>query len=262
MKLLRKLSGVLGKKRGDPGVPDELKKKIKALEKRMGYFFHDPSLLELALTHPSFHEHNKGKKDNQRLEFLGDSILGAILSLNLYQLYPKLDEGELSRKKAVLARGTTLASLGSKLGIPQALQVSRTERKNQGHLRPSTLEDAIEAVIGAIFLDGGWKTTQACVLRWLGDLNQMIEVGEGGFNPKGQLQEFIQSQDPNEKIKYQLVSEKGPPHNKRFIMQVTIGGEAIAQGSGKSKKEAEEKAACEALRGLRSGSNSFLKKEN
>ena len=252
MKLLQRLSGALVKKKGESVIPVEFRKKIRLLEKRMGYFFRNPSLLEQALTHPSFNEHTKGKEDNQRLEFLGDAILGGILSLHLYELYPNDDEGSLSRKKAVLARGSTLASLGSKLGLPEALQVSRTERKNQGHLRPSTLEDAIEAIIGAIYLDGGWPDAQKCVLRWLGDVNQMLEAGESGFNPKGQLQEFVQSQNPEEKIKYHLVREEGPPHDKRFLMQITIGGAVIAQGSGKSKKEAEEKAAGEALTSLKS----------
>lgn len=252
MKLLQRLSGALVKKKGESVIPVEFRKKIRLLEKRMGYFFRNPSLLEQALTHPSFNEHTKGKEDNQRLEFLGDAILGGILSLHLYELYPNDDEGSLSRKKAVLARGSTLASLGSKLGLPEALQVSRTERKNQGHLRPSTLEDAIEAIIGAIYLDGGWPDAQKCVLRWLGDVNQMLEAGESGFNPKGQLQEFVQSRNPEEKIKYHLVREEGPPHNKRFLMQITIGGAVIAQGSGKSKKEAEEKAAGEALTSLKS----------
>ena len=252
MKLLQRLSGALVNKKGESAIPVELRKKIRLLEKRMGYFFRNPSLLEQALTHPSFNEHTKGKEDNQRLEFLGDAILGGILSLHLYELHPNDDEGSLSRKKAVLARGSTLASLGSKLGLPEALQVSRTERKNQGHLRPSTLEDAIEAIIGAIYLDGGWPDAQRCVLRWLGDVNQMLEAGESGFNPKGQLQEFVQSQNPEGKIKYHLVREEGPPHNKRFLMQVTIGGVVIAQGSGKSKKEAEEKAAGEALTSLKS----------
>ena len=252
MKLLQRLSGALVKKKGESAIPVEFRKKIRLLEKRMGYFFRNPSLLEQALTHPSFNEHTKGKEDNQRLEFLGDAILGGILSLHLYELHPNDDEGSLSRKKAVLARGSTLASLGSKLGLPEALQVSRTERKNQGHLRPSTLEDAVEAIIGAIYLDGGWPDVQMCVLRWLGDVNQMLEAGESGFNPKGQLQEFVQSQNPEGKIKYHLVREEGPPHNKRFLMQVTIGGVVIAQGSGKSKKEAEEKAAGEALTSLKS----------
>ncbi len=252
MKLFQRIYGTLVKKKGESAIPVELRKNIRLLEKRMGYFFRNPSLLEQALTHPSYNEHSKGKEDNQRLEFLGDAILGGILTLHLYELYPHDDEGSLSRKKAVLVRGSTLASLGSNLGLQDALQVSRTERKKQGHLRPSTLEDAIEAIIGAIYLDGGWSDVQKCVLQWLGDVNQMLKAGESGFNPKGQLQEFIQSQNPEEKINYHLVSEEGPPHNKRFLMQVTIGGTGIAQGLGKSKKEAEEKAAGEALASLKS----------
>ena len=155
MKLLQRLSGALVKKKGKSAMPVELRKKIRLLEKKNGILFPKPFLTRTSLTHPSFNEHTKGKEDNQRLEFLGDAILGGILSLHLYELYPNDDEGSLSRKKAVLARGSTLARLGIKLGLLRLCKSVERKERIRVTCETSTLEDAIEAMIGAIYLDGG-----------------------------------------------------------------------------------------------------------
>ena len=127
------------------------------LQKNISYSFQKPELLILALSHPSFNEHDQDKADNQRMEFLGDSILGAILAEALYQTFPKENEGSLSRKKAVFVRGSFLAKIALDLKIDRFVLMSESEIKNNGHKRSSTLEDTLEALIGAIFLDGGMQ---------------------------------------------------------------------------------------------------------
>ena len=247
MKFLGKLASSI-KRKGKPAssrktLPNELAE----FERRIGYHFSNPELLNQALTHPSFHEHKKQKPNNQRLEFLGDSSLGAILSEKLYHLYPESDEGILSKRKAVLAQGSTLAQLARNLNLGAFLRMGASEKKNKGNERESTLEDGLEALIGAIFLDGGMNATKERVLSWLGESNGQIDHSHTNFNPKGQLQEFVQANRPDEKIRYKLIKETGPPHDKTFRMKVTIGEREFGEGEGRSKKEAEEKAAEEAL---------------
>ncbi len=218
------------------------------IEKKLGYKFNNRSLLELALTHPSYNLKKSAEPNNQRLEFLGDSILGAILSSELYELFPEQDEGALSRKKAIFARGAHLAELASSLELNNYIKMSHSERSNDGHLRPSTLEDVMEAVIGAVYLDGGYHKTMECLLRWMGNLKSRLEMQKGIFNPKGRLQEFIQSQKEKESIKYLLIHEKGPGHARQFVVELRIAENKVAEGTGKTKKDAEEKAAEYALK--------------
>lgn len=220
---------------------------LQAIEKKIDYRFNDHALLELALTHPSNNTNKNSLPNNQRLEFLGDSILGAILSSELYDLFLDEDEGSLSRKKAIFARGSYLAELASSLNLDKYVRMSDSERMNNGHLRKSTLEDVLEAVVGAIYLDGGYEKTRECVLSWIGDLKTKLEMQRGIFNPKGKLQEFIQSRSVKEKIKYSLLNETGPEHNKRFVVELHVGCKKISDGRGTSKKEAEENAAESAL---------------
>lgn len=157
---------------------------LQAIEKKIDYRFNDHALLELALTHPSNNTNKNSLPNNQRLEFLGDSILGAILSSELYALFLDEDEGSLSRKKAIFARGSYLAELASSLNLDKYVKMSDSERMNDGHLRKSTLEDVLEAVVGAIYLDGGYEKTRECVLSWIGDLKTKLEMQRGIFNPR------------------------------------------------------------------------------
>lgn len=217
------------------------------VEKNTGYAFRDPALLHLALTHPSYNLKDAAKPNNQRLEFLGDSILGAVLSNELYRIYPEENEGSLSRKKAYFAQGAFLAELGLSIGLNRVIKMSPAELKNEGNLRPSTLEDAVEALVGAIYLDGGFRHAECCIIQWIGDLRKKLEGRTAMMNPKGKLQEFIQAQDTKKKIRYELLHDNGPDHQKTFLVSVIIGEESIAQGQGKSKKEAESEAAEKAL---------------
>jgi ribonuclease III len=249
MRFVRKLVPFLGKKK----VPsqDQIQgKKLLHFQSRIGYEFKKPILLTEALTHPSFNEHKSKMPDNQRLEFLGDSILGAILAEELFHLFPEGDEGILSRNRAVLARGSFLAELARSIDLGSVLRMSSSERKNRGNQRSSALEDAIEALIGAIFLDGGMEAARDRVLCWIGDMSKLLEQTQVKFNPKGQLQELVQANRPQDKIRYKLVRESGPPHLRKFSIKVTIGEEEFGQGEGKSKKEAEEAAAKVALEAL------------
>lgn len=233
-------------------------KKYHALELKMGYSFQNSSFLELALTHPSFNEKEQNQSNNQRLEFLGDSVLGVILASQLHAIYPEEDEGSLSSKKALLAKGSTLVELALKLEIQDYLKVSPSERRNKGHRRASALEDALEAMIGAIYLDGGMTAAKNTVLNWYGNLETFLSLKLAKFNPKGQLQEMIQADLPKDKITYHLIEQNGPPHKKSFLVEVRISGEPKGQGYGKSKKQAEETAAFQALNKLKSENSSAL----
>jgi ribonuclease-3 len=217
------------------------------LQKNISYSFQNPELLILALTHPSFNEHDERKADNQRMEFLGDSILGAILAEALYQAFPKENEGSLSRKKAVFVRGSFLSKVASDLKLDRFVLMSESEIKNNGHKRSSTLEDTLEALIGAIFLDGGMQETRNCVLKWFGDLPGQLRAEQPKYNPKGQLQEMIKDGSMSKNIEYRLIKEEGPPHQKKFAIDLIVGKKTLGSGVGKTKKEAEEKAALLAL---------------
>ena len=252
MRLIRKLVPFLQKKKAQ-SQDRRQGKKLLNFQRRIGYQFKNPILLTEALTHPSFNQHQRQKPDNQRLEFLGDSILGAILSEELFHLFPGEDEGLLSRNRAVLARGSFLAKLARDIDLGSVLRMSSAEKKNKGNQRNSALEDAIEALIGAIFLDGGMEATRDRVLCWMGDLGQHLEQSQIKFNPKGKLQEMVQASRPQDKIRYQLEKESGPPHQRTFCIKVTIGDEEFGRGKGKSKKAAEEAAAKMALKAFEEG---------
>ena len=237
----------------------KLAEPFRRLEKKMGYRFKNIRLLELALTHPSYNIKNAKKPNTQRLEFLGDSILGAVLSAKLYELYPSEDEGSLSRKRSFFARGSHLAELGSYLQLDKVIKMSPTEISHKGNRRSSTLEDAVESLVGAVYLDGGFENARKCILDWIGDLRGKLDERKGSINPKGQLQEIVQAQYPKEKIRYNLIRQSGPDHAKSFVVELCLGGKKIAKGKGNSKKQAESSAAAKAIQHLISGS---LKKES
>ena len=224
---------------------------LAALQTRLGYSFRHEELLRLALTHPSIaHDQGAPGQHNQRLEFLGDAVLQLALTRELYERFPDFDEGPLTKARAKLVNRRALAVHGRALGLGELLIVSRGEELNGGRERPSALADAYEALVGAIFLDGGFDVAREFILRefqaGFGHLS-VIPILE---NPKGELQEFLQARS-TEAPQYHVVSATGPDHDRVFECTVHHAGAELARGSGKSKKTAESEAALAALNRLR-----------
>jgi ribonuclease III len=227
----------------------KVSRQLAQLQSRIGYEFRDPSLLRESMVHPSYlPEHPGEKKHNQRLEFLGDAVLDLILSERLFALFPDEREGQLTQYRAILAKGRFLSDLARELGLPKCLLMSKAEIQNEGHLRPSSLEDAFEALVGAIYLDSSFSRVKEVVLSWYGDLEQRVSQYAGLSNPKGRLQELIQPEFGNDAIEYRTCAIEGEAHDRSFEIELLVNGQVEAKGRGKSKKEAEEKAAAEALR--------------
>jgi ribonuclease-3 len=221
------------------------------LQARLGHQFRDENLLRLALTHPSVaHEQNHPQPHNQRLEFLGDAVLGLVLSHELYGKFSEADEGQLTKSRAKLVNAAALAAHGRSLGLGAHLVLSRGEETTGGRERASALADAFEALLGAIFLDGGLDAARGFVLREFAADFGGLTLPAGIDNPKGELQELLQSTSPVAPA-YQLVSTEGPDHDRNFICAVLHDGAELARGSGKSKKAAESDAAQAALNKLR-----------
>lgn len=221
-----------------------------ALQTRLGYAFRDESLLRLALTHPSIaHEQGVPVQHNQRLEFLGDAVLQLALTRELYEKFPAFEEGPLTKARAKLVNRRALAVHGCTLGLGEHLIVSRGEELHGGRERPSALADAFEALVGAIFLDGGFEVAREFILR-------EFQAGVGQVsaipmleNPKGELQELLQARSPEAPL-YHVVSATGPDHDRVFECTVHHAGVELARGRGKSKKAAQSEAALAALEKL------------
>jgi ribonuclease-3 len=221
------------------------------LQNRLGHSFRDENLLRLALTHPSVaHDANAPTPHNQRLEFLGDAVLGLVLSQQLYEKFPGADEGELTKSRAKLVNAGSLAARARALGLGAHLILSRGEENTGGRERASALADAFESVLGAIFLDGGFAAAREFVVReFAGDFSALAE-GTDFQNPKGELQELLQSRSPRAP-EYEFLSASGPDHDRVFECAVRHDGAELARGTGKSKKAAESAAALAALEKLR-----------
>jgi ribonuclease-3 len=216
----------------------------------LGYTFRDEGLLKLALTHPSIaHEANAPTQHNQRLEFLGDSVLSLVLARALFEKFPDADEGALTKSRAKLVNATSLAEHARKLDLGAHLALSRGEENSGGRNRASALTDAFEALIGAIFLDGGFEVAREFILREFADDFETLTEVSGIANPKGELQELLQAKSPSAP-NYKLISAEGPDHDRDFVCAVSHDGIELARGSGKSKKAAESNAALEALKKL------------
>lgn len=213
---------------------------------RIGYTFRDPMLLENALTHSSYaHEGNRGLKSNERLEFLGDSVLGFITAGYLFR-HGTGEEGELTRLRAALVCEKALSSYARKIGLGECLLLGRGEQRGGGANRPSILADAFEAVIAAIYLDGGLQPAEEFILPFIKE--EMTHRRQPQFKDyKTTLQEIVQ-QNPEEHVEYVLTGESGPDHDKKFMVEVHLNSNVIGSGRGRSKKEAEQQAAREALR--------------
>lgn len=219
---------------------------LQELMRRIGYNFRDPTLLQQALTHSSFaNESKKPVSNNERMEFLGDSVLGLITAEFLFH-EQTLPEGEMTKRRAALVCEKALYGYAKQLGLSEFLLLGHGEKQNGGADRPSILSDAFEAVIASIFLDGGMQPAKAFVLTYL-----RKEVAVQSKQPfrdyKTMLQEIIQ-QNPGETLEYVLTGESGPDHNKKFTFGVYLNSNLIGTGTARSKKEAEQKAAKEALR--------------
>lgn len=224
---------------------------LDSLQERLGIRFRDEGLLRLALTHPSVaHEQAAEVQHNQRLEFLGDSVLQLVLTRILYERFPGFGEGPLTKARAQLVNRRTLADQGARLRLGDHLILSRGEEMNRGRERPSTLADAFEALLGAIFLDGGYEAAQTFITTQFGEVFGELQGIPNLDNPKGDLQEVLQASSP-EPPQYRLLSVTGPDHDRLFESAVYYRGEELGRGQGKSKKEAESQAALQALSLLR-----------
>lgn len=220
---------------------------METLEARIGYTFHDRRLLQNALMHSSYANENRarGCTSNERLEFLGDSVLGMVTAMRLYRLYPDMPEGKLSRLRAELVCEQSLHAVALELGLGSYIRLGHGEARNGGRERPSILADAVEAIIAAIYLDGGLESAQRFILDHI-----LTGLAEGQMHHvadyKTDLQERVQRK-PGQTLEYTLLSESGPDHNKSFTMNVLLNGSEIGRGTGRTKKEAEQSAAKSAL---------------
>ena len=213
------------------------------LEQQLGYSFRQPTLLHQALIHPS----SKQSKDNQRLEFLGDAVLEFCVSELLYRKYPQAQEGDLTAKRAALVCEETLSHLARCIPLGRFLKMGQGERLQQGQEKPSILADALEAVLAAVYLDGGFEAATTLVEKLFEDEEALSALR--GRDEKGLLQEKTQAQNMD-LPEYEIIEETGPAHQKRFVAQVRILGKAMATGQGNSKKTAEQAAAKAALAAL------------
>ncbi len=225
---------------------------LREVEDLLGYSFRDPVLLAQALTHRSFvNEHEEQKlRDNESLEFLGDAVLGFLISSEIYRRWPDLTEGELSKIKAYLVSAANLIRLAEKIRLGDFIRLSRGEEKTGGRTKRAIVVDAYEAIIGAVYLDGGVEAAGAFVERQIGELLTGMDLRKltyGDF--KSSLQERLHNLGRPEPV-YRVVNEIGPDHRKTFIVQVVINGEVAAESSGATKKEAQQRAARLALEKL------------
>ena len=210
-------------------------------EKNIHYTFNDKELLRPALTHSSYANEKKGKiRFNERLEFLGDAVLQLITSEKLFKENPNMPEGKMSKQRAALVCEDALAGYAHEINLGDYLNLGKGEETTGGRKRPSILSDAFEAVIGAIFLDGGMEPAKKFVLHFVDAAHLSLQ------DYKTLLQEIIQ-QNPGEKLSYVVTDESGPDHDKQFTMEVHLNSNVIGKGTGKSKKHAEQAAAKEAL---------------
>lgn len=222
-----------------------------SLEEKVGYKFRNSLLLGEALTHPSLaYETQKPHFDNQRLEFLGDAVIQLILTERLYDLFPSFSEGKLTKLRSRLVSRKALRSYATQIQLGAYLLMGQGEEASGGRERTSTLADAFEALIGAIYLDGGFGSAQQILLAQCQAAIKDIQDSPEEINPKGQLQEVLQAINTTSP-RYQIISQHGPDHCRIFEACVTWQGMELGHGTGSSKKEAQTNAATQALRARR-----------
>ena len=223
----------------------------KAFCEKLGYTFKNEELLETALTHSSYIKDMDMTPDmsNERLEFLGDAILDAVTAKMLFDRLPEASEGAMTKYRAMIVKGKSLAAIGQGLDIGSELKLGRGEEMYGGRSRVSNLENAMEALIAAVFLDGGYEAAQKFIERQFSEKIEKVLSGKPPEDHKSALQEKLQASGPVS-IKYETVREEGPEHDKTFYVRVIVDGSECGRGSGKSKKEAEQQAAGMALESL------------
>lgn len=225
-------------------------KPIDMLEKEIGYIFKNKEYIQTALTHSSFSNENKHKDkkavDNERLEFLGDSVLSIITSEYLFSLNSSFNEGDLTKTRAAVVCENSLYEIAGKISLGDYILLGRGEVLTHGRGRKSIVADAFEALLAALYLDGGMKTVKKFLLPFIVEATeQTMKTGNGDY--KSTLQRIVQ-QTPEEILEYKQISESGPPHDRRFTFQVYLNSNLLGEGSGRSKRAAEQEAAKEALK--------------
>ncbi len=222
---------------------------MKDLQTALAYTFHSPALLEHALTHSSYaNEHREqGVLSNERLEFLGDSILSVVVAEHLYRQRTELPEGDLTRIRAALVCEGSLVEVAQRLNLGAYLRLGKGELAGGGRERPSIQADAVEAILAAVYLDSGMEAVRKIIHRFILALEEEKTAASRDF--KTTLQELVQ-RESGKNLTYRLVGEEGPDHAKRFTMEVCLNGTAIGKGTGRSKKEAEQAAARTAVEQL------------
>lgn len=222
--------------------------KLDAFEQRLGYRFSDRSLLVNALSHTSYtNEQNLPKtSSNERLEFLGDAIADLVVSDYLYRSFPDLPEGALTKIRAAVVCEGSFAHIAGSLGYGECILLGKGERATGGRERASVLADAFEAVVAAMYLDGGMERVSAWIIGHLEDSIQLAASGRAAKDYKTELQELVQKGERG-KVTYSVIGEEGPDHAKTFTVQVSVDGKVMAQGKGTSKKDAEQVAAGAAI---------------
>ncbi len=224
---------------------------LEELEGKLGVKFRDRSLLHLALVHGSAGAEGRTRhgENYERLEFLGDSVLNLAISDHLYRLFPTRLEGDLARLRAGLVSEGALARVARDVDLGRYVVLGRGEEKGGGRSRPALLADALEAVLGAVYIDSGYGVAHYCITRWFGDaLSELEEPGEGDY--KSQLQELVQQLE-RRLPRYRITGQRGPEHERAFVAIVEVNGRILGEGHGRSKKEAEQAAARRALDQLR-----------
>lgn len=221
---------------------------MRELEEKLGYRFKNIGLLEHAMTHSSYaNEHRSvGITSNERLEFLGDSVLGMVVAEHLFAAHPDMPEGELTRTRAALVCESSLYEVAKTLNLGQYLRLGKGEDAGGGRARPSILADATEATLAAVYLDGGIDSVIPIIRTYILDKEQEKAVDR---DYKTALQELVQ-RHPGQAVSYRLVDETGPDHARIFVMEVSVGGQPVGIGKGRSKKEAEQMSAKAALEKL------------
>jgi ribonuclease-3 len=203
------------------------------------------------MAHRSWCAETPGETSNERLEFLGDAVLGLVITAHLFRTYPELPEGELAKVRASVVNSEALAEVAAELGLGDALLLGKGEDSSGGREKPSILADAMEAVIGAVYLDGGWDAAAGLVMTLLGDRVEEGAAGPGGQDYKTRLQELAAHRF--DQLPRYEIRDEGPDHAKRFFATVSIGGRPRGRGEGRSKKQAEQAAAREAWHTLAAG---------
>lgn len=221
---------------------------IDELERRIGYIFKDTNLLITALTHSSYANENRhGISDNERLEFLGDSVLELVIADYLYGMFEQYKEGDLTKIRASIVSEGSLAEIARSIELGEFLYLGKGEANTGGRNRDSILADAVEAIIGAVYLEAGISKASELIIHLFTPIIKKSFEGKGFQDYKTQLQEILQK-NSDKGLNYHVIEEKGPDHNKEFVVEVHHNGQVIGTGKGKSKKEAEQQAAKEALK--------------